>query len=209
MQVIDEICSLTRFWYEDYDGDGFGNPSVSVVNVTQPVGYVADNTDCNDADSSITNETSTNEYCWAIPGYNFEGNGLCLDENGNSYDALSYEMHAIGGVGGLMNLDECAATCTSCFCTDDIASYLDLNGIVYRGFQYFGYLWNGNWYEPYSDCKCVVSTTTGLNQLVDLNGIFNGCSDVISILDSPGEGPIAGVTNDDNEDGIRRCYSVS
>ncbi|MBT5807844.1 hypothetical protein HOI18_01050 [Candidatus Uhrbacteria bacterium] len=39
-------------WYEDSDGDSYGNLSVSVVGCTAPTGYVADNTDCDDSDST-------------------------------------------------------------------------------------------------------------------------------------------------------------
>jgi hypothetical protein len=40
-------------WYQDTDGDGYGNPSVWVTGQSQPAGYVANNLDCNDGNNSI------------------------------------------------------------------------------------------------------------------------------------------------------------
>lgn len=40
-------------WYEDVDGDGYGDLAVTDAACDRPVGYVADGTDCNDAVSGI------------------------------------------------------------------------------------------------------------------------------------------------------------
>ncbi|HEX6846813.1 MAG TPA: MopE-related protein [Chitinophagaceae bacterium] len=51
-------------WYQDNDGDGFGNPSVTQSSCTQPAGYVLTNTDCNDNNTNI-NPNAT-EVCNAV-----------------------------------------------------------------------------------------------------------------------------------------------
>lgn len=40
-------------YYADADGDGYGNPAVTVTACTPPPGYVTDNTDCDDTNSAI------------------------------------------------------------------------------------------------------------------------------------------------------------
>lgn len=40
-------------WYQDSDGDTFGNPNVYQESTEQPEGYVLDNRDCDDTDPSI------------------------------------------------------------------------------------------------------------------------------------------------------------
>ncbi len=40
-------------WYQDLDGDGYGNPSVRIVSCSQPTGYILDRTDCNDSNANV------------------------------------------------------------------------------------------------------------------------------------------------------------
>jgi hypothetical protein len=44
--------SPETIWYRDADADGHGNPSVTQASCTQPAGYVANTTDCDDSSST-------------------------------------------------------------------------------------------------------------------------------------------------------------
>lgn len=44
----DDDSVLALDWYQDFDGDGHGNPEVVLLACLQPVGYVSDSLDCND-----------------------------------------------------------------------------------------------------------------------------------------------------------------
>ena len=47
----DDDCT-EQTWYQDADGDGFGNVNLSQNSCTQPTGYVSDNTDFEDNNAS-------------------------------------------------------------------------------------------------------------------------------------------------------------
>jgi len=44
-------------WYQDDDGDTYGNPTVSLTQCEHPTGYVLDNTDCDDTNPDINPTT--------------------------------------------------------------------------------------------------------------------------------------------------------
>jgi hypothetical protein len=51
IQTSADFTVSNSSYYADSDGDGYGNPSVSVNACATPVGYVIDNTDCDDTDA--------------------------------------------------------------------------------------------------------------------------------------------------------------
>ncbi len=59
---IDEDSAVdASTWYEDGDGDGYGEATVSDVECNAPSGYVADDTDCDD--NEPTTYPGADEYC--------------------------------------------------------------------------------------------------------------------------------------------------
>jgi Putative metal-binding motif/Secretion system C-terminal sorting domain len=50
---VDVTVTPTPVYYADVDGDGFGNPNVSLESCSPVAGYVSDNTDCNDSNNTV------------------------------------------------------------------------------------------------------------------------------------------------------------
>ena len=58
---VDEEAQDAQEFYEDNDGDGFGNPDISERGCEAPTGYVDNDQDCDDSDSAINPDAS--EVC--------------------------------------------------------------------------------------------------------------------------------------------------
>jgi hypothetical protein len=59
--TADDNATDATTWYADLDSDGFGDPSNSEAACSQPTGYLADSSDCNDTDAATN--TSASEIC--------------------------------------------------------------------------------------------------------------------------------------------------
>lgn len=67
---------VEQTYYADTDGDGYGDPNITMVDCIQPAGFVSDNSDCNDNDAN------------AYPGASCSDDDVCttndvLDNNCN------------------------------------------------------------------------------------------------------------------------------
>ena len=73
-------CITDTTWYKDADSDGYGNPVDSIVACKQPVGYVTNNTDCDDTKASV--HPGAAEIC---------GNGIDDNCNGQVDEGCNIE----------------------------------------------------------------------------------------------------------------------
>lgn len=88
----DDPCTET-IWYEDADGDGLGNPNVTESACEQPTGYVADNTDTDDAGGSSGSATPVSAFDDFNPDavtVSFDGNEITIESNGLPHHTSPY-----------------------------------------------------------------------------------------------------------------------
>ncbi len=80
---IDEIPPTT--WYYDGDGDDYGDPTTGLDSCPAPVGYVADNTDCDDSNAQI--HPAAIELC---NGIDDDCDALADDDDPDALDTTWY-----------------------------------------------------------------------------------------------------------------------
>ena len=56
-ESVTPACQQILTWYLDSDADGFGSSASSIQSCCQPAGFVSNNSDCNDANSSVNPNT--------------------------------------------------------------------------------------------------------------------------------------------------------
>lgn len=124
--IIDETECLLFTFYEDADGDGFGNPDVSIEACTAPTGFVDDNTDCDDTNSDVypgapgTNEGIDNNCDGQITGDELAIPDSCVgDLDGDGIIATSDLLIFLSAFG-------CTGTCVADLNEDGLVNTADL-----------------------------------------------------------------------------------
>lgn len=111
---VDE--GVLNTYYQDADGDGFGNPAVTIQACTPPQGYVTDNTDCNDNDPLVYPE---NGVCCPVPHLTPLTDPLAIRMEGGDrviFDGLTTEMRqAVGCFENAISNAEGTFTITSAY----------------------------------------------------------------------------------------------
>jgi len=87
----DDSLSGAGTWYEDADGDGFGDPAATSASCAQPSGYVSDASDCDDDDAAVNPDAS--EIC---NGVDDDCDGLADDEDDSLLGDTTWYLDADG-----------------------------------------------------------------------------------------------------------------
>ena len=126
-----KMCSFTvtvnptSVFYRDADSDDYGNAAETIYACTQPAGYVADNTDCNDNDASVHlaityyrdadndgfgDASSSSSLCQLTPPSGYVTNNSDCDDTQKLYqdaDGDGYGNTVLVACGGVTNNTDC------------------------------------------------------------------------------------------------------
>ena len=98
----DPLITGQTAWYLDNDGDAYGNDAISILSCEQPIGYVQDNTDCDD------NAFAVNPGVTEIPGngINDDCDPATLDGDDNDGDGIVNELDPDDDNDGCLDIND-------------------------------------------------------------------------------------------------------
>jgi Putative metal-binding motif len=202
-QVDDDVAEPT-IWYQDYDGDGYGNAAEELASCATPSGYVDNNLDCNDTNAAQS--PGLPELCDGSVDENCSGS---VDEAGALGGTTYYQDGDGDGFGGPNTQDSCTRpggyTTANDDCDDSDASigaastwYIDADGDGYGDSdgtsvscsQPSGYVDNAS--DPLENASATTLAATGdLEEVVDV--IATATSVYAVGYDADGVPTVAGV----------------
>jgi Putative metal-binding motif/FG-GAP repeat len=107
--AIDENSAIDALaWYLDSDGDGYGDASSPSYACTQPTGYMADGSDCDDGDSGIS--PAATEICDSIDN---DCDGLVDDDDSSLDTSSATAWHPDADVDGYGDMYSSVLACTA------------------------------------------------------------------------------------------------
>jgi hypothetical protein len=116
-------------WYEDLDGDGYGNRDSIIRHCDEPAGYVSDDDDCDDTATEI--HPSADEYC---DGRDNDCDGF-TDEAGSSGCTTYYRDNDNDGYGSTMS--ECSCSPSAPYDVVNNSDCYDANDDAHPGVTLF------------------------------------------------------------------------
>jgi len=109
---VDVDAADAATWYGDGDGDGFGDASSSATGCDAPTGYVADDTDCDDADADVHPDAT--ELCDAVDDdcdgdvdeHASDASTWTIDYDGDGFGSAAYSVAACDQPEGYVTGDD-------------------------------------------------------------------------------------------------------
>ncbi|MFH4965434.1 MopE-related protein [Gaetbulibacter sp. M235] len=147
---IDE--GVTNTYYADSDSDGYGNPGLTKQACSKPIGYVSDNTDCDDTNAAIHapityyvdadndgyGSTTTIDLCETSAPIGYSDNNTdCDDTNAAIHSPITYYVDADeDGFGSTTTADFCVNSAPLGY-SDNNTDCDDTNAAIHAPITYY------------------------------------------------------------------------
>ncbi|MFN4256885.1 MAG: MopE-related protein, partial [Saprospiraceae bacterium] len=202
------VCTTTTY-YQDADGDSYGNASVSQSACGQPTGYVTDNTDCNDGNAAI--RPNATEITGDNIDQNCDGQESCftdLDNDGYYLPALVTSTDADCNDTGEGALSETAGDCNDNSAAINAGATEQAGDEIDQNCDGAETCFADGDNDGYRTTSTVASTDTDCDDLgeAETSDPAGDCDDANNAV-NPGATEIAGDNVDQNCDGQESCFT--